>query len=295
MDRAADRLQRHEIGHGLAFREALSRSPSGERLFAFTGGRRPATANPLPVPAACGTLSAVNEQQIRERALEVREAIARAAARSGRSPSDVTVLPITKGHPVAVVRGVAAAGFGAVGENRVAEVEAKQAELGKAGLRWHMVGHLQRNKAGRAVRVFDVVESVDSVRLGQRLQLEAERAGGNPIPVLVQVNAGAEDQKSGVEPAEVVDVLGELLDHRLLGVEGLMTMAPFTSDERVLRRTFQVARECLERCRAELSGFEGRTLSMGMSNDFEIAVEEGSTEVRLGTVLLGQRPEGRWT
>ncbi len=236
----------------------------------------------------------MNEQQVRERAAAIAERVERAAERVGRSGSDVGVLPITKGHPPGLVEAVAAAGFGAVGENRVAEAEAKRNELGGLELDWQMVGHLQRNKAGRAVRVFDRIDSVDSVRLGRRLQLEAERADVAVVPVLVQVNAGSEAQKSGVDPDRVVDVVGELGALERLAVRGLMTMAPFTEDETILRDTFRIVRECLMRCRAELSGFEGQELSMGMSNDFEIAVEEGSTEVRLGTVLLGERPEERW-
>ena len=233
----------------------------------------------------------MNETQIRDRVLAIRETIARAAERSGRSGSDVFVLPITKGHPPSVLEAVSRAGCEAIGENRVGEAETKLADVGRLGVRWHMIGHLQRNKAGRAIRAFDVIESVDSVRLARRLQLEAEKADRAEVPIMVQVNAGGEQQKSGLEPAELVDAVGSMLDFGRLRVLGLMTMAPFTVEEGVLRRTFSTARECLARCRAELPGFDGRTLSMGMSNDFEIAVEEGSTEVRLGTVLLGERPE----
>jgi pyridoxal phosphate enzyme (YggS family) len=237
----------------------------------------------------------VNEKQIRDRVLEIRETVGRAAERSARSGSDVSVLPITKGHPSSVLEAVARLGFEAIGENRVGEAEVKLADLGKLGVQWHMVGHLQRNKAGRAIRTFDVIESVDSVRLARRLQSEAEKVGRVSVPILAQVNAGGEEQKSGLEPTALVDAIGEMLELERIRVGGLMTMAPFTAEERVLRRTFATARECLARCRAELPGFDGRTLSMGMSNDFEIAVEEGSTEVRLGTVLLGERPEVRWT
>jgi pyridoxal phosphate enzyme (YggS family) len=194
-----------------------------------------------------------------------------------------------------MLEAVAGAGCEAIGENRVGEAEAKREALGALGVRWQMVGHLQRNKAGRAIRVFDVIESVDSVRLARRLHAEAEKAERPSVPILVQVNAGGERQKSGLEPGQLVDAIGEMLDLGRIRVGGLMTMAPFTAEERVLRRTFSTARECLARCQAELPGFDGRTLSMGMSNDFEIAVEEGSTEVRLGTVLLGERPEVRWT
>jgi pyridoxal phosphate enzyme (YggS family) len=232
--------------------------------------------------------------QINERALSIRKRIERAAERAGRSGADVTVLPITKGHSTDVLLAVAEAGFEAIGENRVAEAEAKLADVGRMGLRWHMVGHLQRNKAARAVRTFDVIESVDSLRLARRLQLDAERAESTAIPVLAQVNAGGEEQKSGLAPPEVVEAVGAMLELERLDVRGVMTLAPYTSDERVLRDTFAAARECLVRCQDELSGFRGAVLSMGMSNDFEIAVEEGSTEVRLGTVLLGERPEVRW-
>lgn len=234
----------------------------------------------------------MNEKRIRDNALRINEAIGRAAERSGRPGVDVLVLPVTKGHPPVVVDAVAAAGFGAIGENRVAEAEAKQAACGRSGLRWHMIGHLQRNKAGRAVGTFDAIESVDSLRLGARIQLEAEKLDRAGVPILVQVNAGGEAQKSGVEPASIVDVVGALLELGRVQVRGLMTMAPFTAHERTLRSTFMLTRECLARCRTELSAFDGSTLSMGMSNDYEIAVEEGSTEVRLGTVLLGERPEG---
>ncbi len=235
----------------------------------------------------------MNEQLLRHNVESTRERIALAAERSGRSIDDVEVLPITKGHAPEVVLAVARQGFTAIGENRVAEAEAKLAALGRLGLRWHMVGHLQRNKAAGAIATFDVIESVDSIRLGKRLQLEAERSASESVAVLVQVNAGGEGQKSGFASTELVDAVGELSELNRVNVLGLMTMAPFTSDEHVLRHTFELARQCLERCQRELAGFHGRVLSMGMSNDFEIAVEEGSTEVRLGTVLLGERPEGR--
>lgn len=221
---------------------------------------------------------------------KVGQRIAVAAERAGRGPDEVRILPITKGHPVSTLRRVAELGFTAIGENRVGEAAAKQADLGRAGLTWHMVGHLQRNKAGRAVRVFDVVESVHSVALGRRLERVAEQAGVERLGVLVQVNASGEQQKSGFDPPELVDAVGELAELHSLSIDGLMTMAPLTSNEGVLRDTFRTTRELLERCRRDVSGFEGRTLSMGMSNDYEIAVEEGSTEVRLGTVLLGPRP-----
>jgi pyridoxal phosphate enzyme (YggS family) len=203
------------------------------------------------------------------------------------------LVAITKKWPLERMRLIQAAGHDTLGENRVQEAALKIPDLAPAT--WHVVGHLQKNKVAKAIELFDVIESVDSVRLARRLHLEAEKAERVDVPILVQVNAGGEQQKSGLEPAELVDAVGAMLDLGRVRVLGLMTMAPFTVEERVLRRTFSTARECLARCRAELPGFDGQTLSMGMSNDFEIAVEEGSTEVRLGTVLLGERPEVRWT
>lgn len=251
-------------------------------------GQPPDRRCPLPVCVSEGRLSAVNMEEMSERLESVRALIDAAADRAGRLAAEVRVLPITKGHSVDIIRQVAAAGFAAVGESRVVEAAAKQAELKELGLRWHMVGHLQRNKAAEAVDRFDVIESVDSLRLAERLQRVAESRGAGRVSILAQVNTSGEPAKGGFRAAEIVEVVGALGELDRLEVRGLMTMAPFTEDERILRRTFSGTREALDRCATEL-GFAGRTLSMGMSNDFEIAVEEGSTELRLGTVLLGER------
>lgn len=231
-------------------------------------------------------------ERVTDRLAGVRERIAAAARRGGRDPARVEVLPVTKGHPAAVLREVIEAGLAAIGESRVGEAEEKRALLGGAGgLRWHMIGHLQRNKAARAMGLFDAIESVDSLRLARKLDREAEKAGRAVVPVLVQVNASGEASKSGLPVEEATAAIGEICRLPRLGVEGLMTMAPLTDDERTLRRTFRRTRELAARCADEVEGFGGRVLSMGMSNDYEIAVEEGSTRVRLGTALFGERPE----
>lgn len=234
---------------------------------------------------------AVNESVL-DRLDEVRAKIARAAERAGRDPSAVQVLPVTKGHPADMIRAVAAAGLQVVGENRVAEAEQKQALLGGSlGLRWHMIGHLQRNKAAAAAALFDVIESVDSLRLARRLSAMAERLEREDLEILVQVNTSGEGAKSGLIDAQAVDEVAEICSLPGLRVVGLMTMAPFTSDEAWLRSTFGRARELFEECGTRIGGFSRQVLSMGMSNDFELAVEHGSTRVRLGTVLLGKRPD----
>jgi pyridoxal phosphate enzyme (YggS family) len=234
----------------------------------------------------------VTRERLEERLEEVRLRIGRAAEHAGRDPEGVEILPVTKGHAFALIREVAHVGLARIGENRVDEAEEKHAALGgKEGIAWHMIGHLQRNKAAGATRLFDVIESVDSVRLARRLSLMAERSERAELEVLIEVNTSGEASKSGFEVDDLVENVREICDLPRLKVCGLMTMAPFTSDTGALRATFRDARKLFERYGDEIEKFEPITLSMGMSNDFEIAVEEGSTRVRLGTVLLGERPQ----
>ena len=214
----------------------------------------------------------------------------RAAGRADRPPDDIELLPVTKGHPVSAIEAVVDAGLAMIGENRVPEAAEKQASLGgRHGLAWHLIGRLQGNKARKAVHLFDVIESVDSMKLARRLGRIVEEEGRKPIDVLLQVNASGEASKTGWTPGQMLDDLPGLCDVAGVSVTGFMTMAPFTTDEAVLRATFRRVRELRDRCLDEVPGFSGKVLSMGMSNDFELAIEEGSTRVRLGTVLLGER------
>jgi hypothetical protein len=216
----------------------------------------------------------------------VEERLARALERSGRS-GEVTLVAVTKGHPVEAVRAAAEAGIRDCGENRAAELARKRAELGSP-VRWHLIGHLQRNKVRAALGQFDLIQSVDSVRLAAELSQEAERAGQD-VEALIQVNASGEDTKGGFEVDSALEAIAEVAVMPRLHVRGLMTMAPFTEDEAVLRRTFRRTRALFDVCGRDVPGFDARDLSMGMSNDFDMAVEEGSTMVRLGTVLFGER------
>lgn len=227
---------------------------------------------------------------IETRLAAVRGRIEQAARRVGRSPDGIEIVAVTKGHPASILRSVAAVGLPIIGENRVDEAEAKLRELGRLGVRWHMIGHLQRNKAKRAVAMFDAIESVDSLRLARRLALESEKARRDRLELLLEVNVSGEATKGGFPGAAVVEAAGEIVALERLRVVGLMTLAPLTSDEGRLREVFRRTRELWERCGREVAGFEARVLSMGMSNDFEIAVEEGTTRLRLGTVLVGPRP-----
>ena len=227
-------------------------------------------------------------RSLHERLPRVREVISAAAERSGRDPSSVRMVAVTKAHPVGAVSAVLAAGLRDIGENRVEELGEKVPVVRDAGVRWHMIGHVQRRKASRAARLATLIHSVDSIRLAEKLSRFGE-AEGRRVPVLVQINASGEAAKGGFAAAGAVDAVGGIAQLAGLRVRGLMTMAPFTGDEAVLRSTFRRVREVMEAA-AVLPGVEGCELSMGMSNDYGLAVEEGSTMVRLGTTLLGPRP-----
>jgi pyridoxal phosphate enzyme (YggS family) len=225
-----------------------------------------------------------------QRALpEVQERIERACRRAGRSDFDsITVVAVTKGHPIEALYAAREAGLRVIGENRVQEARQKRELAGDLGLSWHLVGHLQRNKVRHALRIFEMIHSVDTLRLAETIDREAAKSG-RPARVLVQVNASREASKHGVPVEEAPEVVRRICKLPNLRVTGLMTIAPLTGDERVLRDTFRRTRELFELCGERVERFEARDLSMGMSNDYEIAIEEGTTMVRLGTVLFGER------
>jgi PLP dependent protein len=220
----------------------------------------------------------------------VRERITRAAARAGRPPDDVTLVAITKTHPPALVAQAFAAGLRDFGENKVQEAASKieaLADLRARGLRWHLVGHLQSNKARRALDLFDQVHSVDSADLGVRLdRIAGER--GRALPVLVQVAMGGEATKSGIAESALLPLLEALRALTHLRVQGLMTLPPPADDSETMRPYFRRLREWRDRATAR-GLLQGAELSMGMSGDFEVAIEEGATLVRVGTAIFGER------
>jgi pyridoxal phosphate enzyme (YggS family) len=224
-----------------------------------------------------------------ERLQAVRDRIAAACARSGRAPSDVTLVGISKTHPADAVREAFAAGLRDFGENRVQEAEGKAdalADLRADGLRWHLVGHLQANKARKAGALFDVVHSVDDASLGAKLdRAAAER--GRVLPVLVQVDLAGEATKFGLEESGLFATLESLRALASLRVEGLMVLPPYLDDPEATRPFFRRLRAL--RDQAVSRGLCGGQLSMGMSHDFEVAIEEGATLVRVGTAIFGER------
>jgi hypothetical protein len=220
------------------------------------------------------------EQRIADNVARVRQAIAEAAARSERRAEDVTLIAVSKYVGVAEIDALLAAGCRDLGESRPQDLWSKAEQLRGRPIRWHMIGHLQRNKAMRAVEIFDVIESVDSLALGTALARGGEERHG-PVRVLVEVNLAGEASKSGVS----ADALPELVDglRHLSGlrVEGLMVVPPPGSPE--------VTRPYFRRARALRDALRLTELSMGMSDDFEVAIEEGATIIRVGRAIFGER------
>jgi hypothetical protein len=219
-----------------------------------------------------------------ERLVQVRAVVARHQVAGGWT-HPVTIVAVTKGFGVEAVRAALAAGLPDIGENRVQEALDKMAGAGDAGggARWHLIGHLQRNKAKLVPGRFALVHSVDSLELAEELN----RRAGDPVRVLLQVNVAREPQKSGCAPDEAAVLARRVAELAGLRLEGLMTMAPFTDDVDVQRRTFRALRALRDTIKEE--GLWLPTLSMGMSADYGTAVEEGATVIRLGTVLFGPR------
>ncbi len=221
----------------------------------------------------------MNDADIAGNVAAVRERIAAAAARAGRDVNDVCLIAVAKTKPAALVEAAIAAGVRDIGENYVQEAVGKRAAVAGDGVRWHLIGHLQRNKAARAVEVFDVIHTIDSAALAVALARHA-RERGRAVPVLVEVNIGAEASKSGVAP-EALPGLLDAIAQTEVRVDGLMTI-PQPGDPEDARRQFRRLRAL-----AQAAGL--RELSMGMSDDFEIAVEEGATMVRVGRAIFGDR------
>jgi hypothetical protein len=216
----------------------------------------------------------------------VRGRIAAAAARAGRRADAVTIVAVTKGHPLERVQEAAAAGLLDIGESRVQEARQKQAAWPDAPVRWHLVGHLQRNKARLAAGRFALIHSLDSVRLADALE-SAAAAAGVVQELLVEVNVAREPQKSGAMPEEAPDLVAHAVQLPHLRVNGLMALAPFDAPVAVQHEVFGALREL--RNGLATPAVPLAVLSMGMSGDFEAAVEEGATLVRLGTILFGER------
>ena len=226
---------------------------------------------------------------------EVRERIDAAARRAGRRPEDIALMAVTKTFPATRIREAYDAGARLFGENRVQEFAGKIDSLRDLrDAEFHLIGHLQSNKAAKAVAVFSAVDSVDSLRLAQKLNASAQQSG-NRISVLIEINVGGEIAKSGVAPGshELEEILSGAQAMPHLEFRGLMTVPPFSEDPQQARPYFRRLRELRDQIAArKLPAIDMNALSMGMSHDFETAIEEGSTCVRIGTAIFGARTKG---
>jgi pyridoxal phosphate enzyme (YggS family) len=216
----------------------------------------------------------------------VQQRIEAACARAGRDPASVTLVAVTKSQPPDVVCAAAALGLSLFGENKVQEAKAK-IPLCPGRLRWHMVGHLQTNKCRDAAELFAMVESVDSLHLAEELNQRADQTA-KTLPVLLEVNAVGEASKFGCRPDQLLADLAHINALPRLEIHGLMTVPPWTLDPEKVRPVFRQMRE-LKQCCEQLLGAPLPHLSMGMTGDFEVAIEEGATMVRIGTALFGPR------
>ena len=224
------------------------------------------------------------------RLAEVRSRIASAAKRAGRASRDLQLIAVSKTHPSEMLREAIAAGITDLGENRVQEADGKIEEVGRESARWHLIGHLQSNKARRAVQLFDVIHSLDSVALAHKLDRACHDLERNQLPVLIQVDLGHEATKSGVDENELPELIEAVISCERLSLIGLMTLPPFFADPELTRPFFVQLRELGDRYSSQGVFDRHRAeLSMGMTHDFEVAIEEGATMLRVGTAIFGER------
>lgn len=239
-----------------------------------------------PVSEISPSPSAAVPRHLRENLAAIEARIAAACSRAGRPRESVTLIGVSKTFPPSLIDAAVALGVRDIGENRVQELRDKAGQV-SAEPRWHLIGHIQSNKAKDAARVADVVHTVDSLKIAERLSSEATRLG-KTLDVLIQVNVGGEEQKSGVAPggaAELADAVGRCESLRL---RGLMTIPPVAPPEES-RRSFAALRELRDRLAGRSGSGIFSELSMGMSDDFEVAIEEGATMIRIGRALFGER------
>ena len=233
------------------------------------------------------------QDSINARVAAVQQRIAAACARAGRNAAEITLVAVSKTVEAARIRAAIAAGVRVLGENRVQEAQDKLAELralsDEQQVQWHLIGHLQSNKARRAVELFDVVHSVDSLKLAEKLDQVANELNKR-LPIFIEVNLGGEDSKAGLAVADVLPLCEAVSRLAHLELKGLMAVPPFLEESEAVRPYFRRLRQLRdEALKAGIVGAQFGELSMGMSNDFEVAIEEGASFVRVGTALFGAR------
>jgi pyridoxal phosphate enzyme (YggS family) len=228
-------------------------------------------------------------EEISARLSAVRAQIAAAARRSNRAPEDVKLVVVSKTHPPDIISLAIAAGVSDLGENRIQEAEDKIAVVGRNAARWHLIGHLQSNKARRAVSLFDLIHSVDSAELARRLERMCVDEDREQLPVLVQLNLAGEASKSGISSGELPRLAEVIASCSHLRLTGLMTVPPFLAETEKVRPIFRRLRELRDELKSQGMFAGPGELSMGMTHDFPVAIEEGATIVRIGTAIFGER------
>jgi pyridoxal phosphate enzyme (YggS family) len=223
----------------------------------------------------------------------VKAQISVAAEKCGRNPAEITLVAISKTHPADLVKDLIELGATDLGENRVQEAEWKIPEVGQERARWHLVGHLQANKARRALNLFDVIHSLDSTDLARRLDRLCVEVGRESVPLLIQVDLGQEETKTGVDERELPQLVETVQQLQRLELIGLMTLPPFFEDPKQARPYFRRLRELRDELAVKGAfGDRAGEWSMGMTHDFAVAIEEGATMVRIGTAIFGERHAG---
>ena len=230
----------------------------------------------------------ITREQLAANIAHVRSAIAETAQRAGRSADEITLVAVSKTMPVELVQMAYNLGVTDFGENRVQEALPKIETFHPQGVRWHMIGHLQSNKAAKVVGQFSYVQSVDSLHLAQVLNQHAG-AHGIRLPVLLEVNVSGEASKEGMPPAQTLELARQVVELPAIQVEGLMTIAPLVEDPETVRPIFRELRLLRDRLRTTLPASSWRHLSMGMTDDYPVAIEEGATIVRIGRAIFGER------
>ncbi len=226
---------------------------------------------------------------LNERLAEVEELIAKAAGRAGRAREDIRLLAVTKTHNVEVIKSALTAGIEYIGENKVQEAEEKIPQLAGLYREFHFIGHLQTNKINKILNLKpSLIHSVDDLHLVEKLDRKLAESG-NVQEILLQVNTSGEESKFGIMPEEAIEMAGQIREFKQIRLKGLMTIGRFTDQEKELRKSFVILRTLKEKIALQYPDVEMKWLSMGMSNDYEIAIEEGANLVRLGTVIFGPR------
>ena len=227
-------------------------------------------------------------EQLRENLRQVQARIELAAQRSGREPQEIKLIAVSKTHPVEVLQNALEVGARIFGENKVQEAAAKISAIGRESIKWHLIGHLQSNKARKAVKLFDLIHTLDSIELAERLERLCAEEAVAELAVLVQVDLAKEATKNGVDEKDLPNLIETLQNCRHLKYQGLMIIPPYFTDVENVRPYFRRLREIRDDLRHTF-GSESGELSMGMSHDFETAIEEGATLVRVGTAIFGER------